>query len=124
MTLHLSGYAVNQELTDIRCQVESVNMYDLAWRQLRRVRRVALSAVLVWVVWLLVEARLDPSWEVTKQLATSFVVCAAFWNYAILRYLWWRCPRCNSPFQAGFILWPGTIWPRKQCIHCGLHVGT
>ena len=105
-------------------QDTTVPVYEDAWRQLKRIRVTAVFAVLVWLVWLVVERFADPAFEVTRQLEISFLACAAFWTYAILRYEWWRCPRCRHPFQVSSIIGPWTAWPRKQCIHCGLRVGS
>src|SRR5579872_2546293 len=98
-------------------------MYEETWRRLRRGRRLMVCALLVWLTWLLVEFGLDSHFVVTRQFAISFVICAIFWSYAVLRYLWSRCPRCGHPFQAAFIVGPWTIWPRGKCIHCGLPFG-
>jgi hypothetical protein len=76
------------------------------------------------VVWLLVELGLRQSNVITRQVAITGVICLIFYGYAMLRYLYWRCPRCGYPFQAGWMQGPWTFLPRKECIHCGLLVGT
>ena len=79
-------------------------------------------AALVWVAWFFLENRIDPLFEATRQLAITFLICAVFWIYATLRYLYSRCPRCGYSFQqAGFIVWK--VKPRRECIHCGLPFG-
>ena len=107
----------------VKLLLSSASVYEETWRRFRRGRWLVVSAALVWLMWLLVESRLDPHFEVTRQLAISFAICAIFWSYAVLRYLWSRCPRCGHPFQSGFIMGPWTIIPRKECIHCGLPFG-
>ena len=97
--------------------------YNAAWRKLKRFRQTVVLAMIALVVLLLVESRLDPDFIVTRQLAIGFIVWAAFWSYAMLRYLYWRCPRCGLAFQAGFMQGPWTYWPRQGCKHCGLKVG-
>lgn len=99
-------------------------MYEASWRELRHVRRLALCVVLAFIVLVYVEHFIDPRWLVTTQLVINFSVWAAFWTYAAIRYQWWRCPRCNCPFQTGFIVGPWSMWPRNKCIHCGLQVGS
>jgi hypothetical protein len=84
---------------------------------------MAAAGGFVWVVWVLVERSVDPGFVITRQLAISFVACATFWSYAILKYEYWRCPRCRHSFQIASIVGFWTIWPRKQCVNCGLPVG-
>jgi DNA-directed RNA polymerase subunit RPC12/RpoP len=98
--------------------------YDAAWRKLAHIRRTAALALLVWLIWIITEFFIDPEWVVTRQLVATFLLCVAFWSYAILYYLYWPCPRCGKPFQAGFIQGPWTAWPRTECKHCGLRVGS
>jgi hypothetical protein len=90
--------------------------YVSAWRKLARIRRTAAVAVLVLLTWAVIEFRIDPECIVTRQLVVTFLLCVAFWSYAI--------PRCGQPFQAGFVQGPWTAWPRKEYRHCGLPVGS
>lgn len=98
--------------------------YGPAWQKLARIRRTAALAVLVWFIWIVLEFWIDPGWVLTRQLVVTFLVCALFWSYAILNYLYWPCPECGRAFQAGFIQGPWAAWPRASCKHCGLQVGT
>jgi hypothetical protein len=74
-------------------------MYEASWRQLRRVRLLALYAVLALIALVVLESWIDPRWILTRQLVISFSVWAVFWSYPVVRYQWWRCPRCRPPFS-------------------------
>jgi hypothetical protein len=99
-------------------------MYEASWRQLRRVRLLALSAVFALLPLIIFESQIDPRWILTPQLVITFSVWAVFWGYAVLRYQWWLCPRCRRPFQTGLIVGPWSVLPREKCINCGLPVGS
>jgi len=98
--------------------------YENAWRQLRRVRRLTAYSVIFLSGWLLLQLIVDPQFELTHELVLTFLPAVAFWSFAILRYLHWRCPNCGMAFQSGFIGGPWTLWPRKRCIHCGIEIGS
>jgi len=99
-------------------------MYSQAWLELRRIRLRAVWAALCLLTFLVAEQIINPRHYVTLKVVIFFLPVAAFWSYAVRRYFYWACPRCGKRFQSGMIWGPWTVWPRKECIHCHLRVGS
>ena len=98
-------------------------MYERAWRELHIIRVRFVSAVLCLVALAVAEHFINPQFYLTPQMVICFGAWSAFWCYAFLKFLWWKCPRCGLVFQSGPIWGPWTFWPRKRCHNCGLEVG-
>jgi hypothetical protein len=107
--------------------------YRVAWAELRRRRRFYwLSYVLVAAPFVapIVLRHFAPCGCLEGQISAahlrhvvlgSFLVCAAGFLAAVHYQALVRCPRCGNRF--GVKRWVAE-YPREDCLHCGIAVGT
>ena len=129
----LGCYTIDVTAQPYRVPAERPDHYAEAWARLRRrrlVRRLSFGVAVYAFATLLVftlksaqfaSAATDTNWIVMASgMALGIVFLAV--AFALARFLVpFVCPRCARPFFRGFTTEIGFT---KNCVHCGLEVGS
>lgn len=94
--------------------------YAYRWRELRRRQVRVQASAAVCVVVCAFGVFLLPSTITRLGLVMLAVAAAAPFVFALGSYM---CPRCKKPFFDGYSKEQFNLFA-KQCIHCGIAVGT
>jgi len=92
--------------------------YLLAWRRLRRWRRLVVVGVASYIGVIFFVAPLLDAWCIPFAAASMLL-----WAVSSIGATFFSCPRCRQLFAMDGLVGPGTLY-RSTCLHCGIAVGT